>query len=260
MKGREYRRDGVPEYVVDGSSWPPKAVNGDDAWALFCASADGDLDQARRLIEGDPNLVHAQIWYAKPIDVAMREGHLEIMKLMLDADEQRWLFDHTREWCYRTTESELQRRGFEELVEYRNSWKTSLAPNYRPEFERLRELLKGDKATSWKEEELSNAKVLAAVDADRTLLQATGRRGLTLLHVAIEAQNLVIVTALLGKGSSARCENRSQLDSDGLRSGLSAGGNSTSTSPRRRANATGNDCSRADHRSSHPVGSRCVGH
>ena len=201
MKGREYRRDGVPEYVVDGSSWPPKAVNGDDAWALFCASADGDLDQARRLIEGDPNLVHAQIWYAKPIDVAMREGHLEIMKLMLDADEQRWLFDHTREWCYRTTESELQRRGFEELVEYRNSWKTSLAPNYRPEFERLRELLKGDKATSWKEEELSNAKVLAAVDADRTLLQATGRRGLTLLHVAIEAQNLVIVTALLERGA-----------------------------------------------------------
>ena len=67
MQGREHRRDGV-------------AVDGDDAWALFCASADGDLDKARRLVDGDPNLVHAQIWYAKPIDVAMREGHVEIVK------------------------------------------------------------------------------------------------------------------------------------------------------------------------------------
>ena len=201
MKGREYRRDGVPVYIVDGKGWPAKAIDGDDAWALFCASADGDLEKARRLIDGDHNLVHAQIWYAKPIDVAMREGHLEIMKLMLDADEQRWLFDHTWEWRYVTTENEMRRRGFDELVEYRKSWKASLAPNCRSEFDGLQELIKGDKATSWKEEEASRAKVLAAVDADRTLLQATNRRGLTLLHVALEAQNLVLVTALLERGA-----------------------------------------------------------
>ena len=187
MQGCEHRRDGV-------------AVDGDDAWALFCASADGALDTARRLIDIDPNLVHAQIWYAKPIDVAMREGHLEIMKVMLDADEQRWLFDHTRDWCYRTTENEMRRRGFEELVEYLKSWKTSLAPNYRPEFDALRELIRGGKAT-WSEEESANAKVLSAVDAHPSLLQATDRRGLTLLHVALEAQNLVLVTALLERGA-----------------------------------------------------------
>ena len=104
MQGREYRRDGV-------------TVNGDDAWELFCASADGDLDKARRLIDGDPNIVHAQIWYAKPIDVAMREGHLEIMKVMLDADEQRWFFDHTGDWRYITTVNEMRRRGFDDLTE-----------------------------------------------------------------------------------------------------------------------------------------------
>ena len=191
MRGREHRRDGV-------------VVNGDDAWALFCASADGDLDKARQLIDSDPNLVHAQIWYAKPIDVAMREGHLEIMKLMLDADQQRWLFDHTWEWCYVTTENEMRRRGFDELVEYRRSWKASLAPNYRQEFDSLRDLIKGDKATTWSAEESANARVLAAVDADPTLLRATDRRGLTLLHLALEAQNLVLVTALL--------ERRARLD------------------------------------------------
>ena len=197
MKGREYRRDGVPALIADGEDGPAKGVDGDDAWALFCASADGDLDNVRRLIDGDPNLVHAQIWYAKPIDVAMREGHLEIMKVMLDADERRWLFDHTWDWCYRTTDNEMRRRGFDELIEYRKSWKTSLVPNYRQEFDGLRDLIKGDKATSWKQEEASNAKVIAAVDADPTLLQATDRRGLTLLHVALEAQNLLLVTALL---------------------------------------------------------------
>ena len=84
MRGRGYRRDGVPEYVVDGDSWLAKAIDGDDAWALFCASADGDLDKARRLIDGDRSLVHAQIWYAKPIDVAMREGHFEMVKFFLE--------------------------------------------------------------------------------------------------------------------------------------------------------------------------------
>jgi len=187
MQGREHRRDGV-------------MVDGDDAWALFCASADGDLDKAQRLIDRDPDLVHAQIWYAKPIDVAMREGHLEIMKLMLDADKHRWLFDHTREWCYITPESEMRRRGFDEMVEYRKSWRASLAPNYRTEFDALRELIKGDKAT-WSEEESANTKVLAALDADPSLLQTTDKRGLTLLHLALDAKNLVLVIELLERGA-----------------------------------------------------------
>ncbi len=189
MQGRPYRRDGV---VVDG----------DDAWALFCASADGDLERARRLLDADPNLVHAQIWYAKPIDVAMREGHLEIMQLMLETDRQRWLFDHTREWCYRTTRNEMRRRGFGELVDSLDSWKDSLTPNFHTEFGRLRDLIRGDKATSWNAEEESNSNVLAAIDADATLLEATDRRGLTLLHVALEAQNLILVMALIERGIS----------------------------------------------------------
>ena len=193
MQGREFRRDGV-------------AVDGDDAWALFCASADGDLDRARRLIDGDPNLVHAQIWYAKPIDVAMREGHLEIMKVMLDADEQRWFFDHTWDWCYITTVHEMRRRGFEELVDHLQHWKAGLAPNYRPEFDALQELVQGAQATTWSEEESANAEVLAAVDADPNLLPTTNRRGLTLLHVALEAQNLVLVAALLERGAPLDAE------------------------------------------------------
>jgi len=187
MQGREHRRDGV-------------AVDGDDAWALFCASADGDLDKAKRLIDGDNDLVHAQIWYAKPIDVAMREGHIEIVKVMLDADQQRWLFDHTQDWCYRTTRNEMRRRGFDEIVEYLDNWKIRLAPNYRSEFDVLRELIKGDKST-WNEEESANTQLLAAVDADRSLLKVTDRRGLTLLHLALEAKNVVLVTALLDRGA-----------------------------------------------------------
>ncbi|MEM7385898.1 MAG: ankyrin repeat domain-containing protein [Verrucomicrobiota bacterium] len=201
MVGREYRRDGVPELVVDGDCWPEEAVNGDDAWALFCASADGDLDQVRRLIDGDPNLVHAQIWYAKPIDLAMREGHLEIMKVMLDVDKQRWFFDHTRDWCYRTTENEMQRRGFGELVEYLRSWKLRQAPNYRPEVDGFSECIRGVDSQSWKEVAMSNAKVIASVEADRALLRATDQRGLTVSHLALEAKNLVLLVALLERGA-----------------------------------------------------------
>ncbi len=76
MRGRKHRRECV-------------TVDGDDAWALFCAAADGDLARARELVEKDPALIHAQLTYTWPIDLALREGHLDIAKLFHAADRVR---------------------------------------------------------------------------------------------------------------------------------------------------------------------------
>jgi hypothetical protein len=60
-------------------------VNGYDAWSLFESCAKGDLAKAKALLAKDPRLVNAQYWYQFPIHMAVREGHAEIVELLLDS-------------------------------------------------------------------------------------------------------------------------------------------------------------------------------
>jgi ankyrin repeat protein len=60
------------------------AVDGRDAWALFCACAAGDLARVRDLLQRDPNLVNAQYWYQFPIHMAVREGHADVVQMLLE--------------------------------------------------------------------------------------------------------------------------------------------------------------------------------
>ena len=59
-------------------------VDGRDAWALFCASAAGDLARVRDLLNRDPNLVNVQYWYQFPMHMAVREGHADVVQLLLE--------------------------------------------------------------------------------------------------------------------------------------------------------------------------------
>lgn len=59
-------------------------LNGDDAWALFEASARGEVSRAKALLAKDRRLVNAQYWYQFPIHLALYAGHIEIVRLLLD--------------------------------------------------------------------------------------------------------------------------------------------------------------------------------
>jgi ankyrin repeat protein len=59
-------------------------LNGHDAWALFEACARGDTAKAKALLAKDRRLVNTQFWYQFPIHMAVRAGHAEIVKLLLD--------------------------------------------------------------------------------------------------------------------------------------------------------------------------------
>src|SRR5713101_7449973 len=59
-------------------------LNGYDAWALFEACALGDVPKVKSLLAKDPRLVNAQFWYQFPIHMAVRAGHADIVKLLLD--------------------------------------------------------------------------------------------------------------------------------------------------------------------------------
>ena len=62
-----------------------EAVDGHQAWALFCASGAGDLARVSALLDRDPRLVNAQYWYQFPIHMAVREGHAEVVQFLLQA-------------------------------------------------------------------------------------------------------------------------------------------------------------------------------
>jgi ankyrin repeat protein len=61
-----------------------ETVNGQDAWALFVASAVGDIAAAKALLAKDRRLVNAQYWYQFPIHRAVAGGRAAVVKLLLE--------------------------------------------------------------------------------------------------------------------------------------------------------------------------------
>ena len=52
---------------------------------LFDACEDGDLDQVKRILEADPDLLYATDYYfATPLHAAARTGHLPIVKYLTE--------------------------------------------------------------------------------------------------------------------------------------------------------------------------------
>jgi ankyrin repeat protein len=56
-----------------------------DAWAVITAAADGNATAMRRLLDRDPSFSRKGYFYTPPIHFAVREGHPEIVKMLLDA-------------------------------------------------------------------------------------------------------------------------------------------------------------------------------
>jgi hypothetical protein len=58
---------------------------GADIWATICAADAGDTITLKRLLDDDPSLSRAEYWYQHPLHYAARGGHLEAVRLLLDA-------------------------------------------------------------------------------------------------------------------------------------------------------------------------------
>lgn len=54
-------------------------------WDTFVASATGDTEALRTLIAANPRLSRAEYWYTSAMHFAVREGHVEAVRLLLDA-------------------------------------------------------------------------------------------------------------------------------------------------------------------------------
>jgi len=57
-----------------------------DVWATIASAAAGDGAALRRLIEHDRRLARCEYWYTPAIHFAVRGGHLEAVKVLLEGD------------------------------------------------------------------------------------------------------------------------------------------------------------------------------
>jgi ankyrin repeat protein len=54
-------------------------------WEVIAASARGEANTLRGLLQDNPQLSRAQYWYTQPMHFAVRDGHLEAVKMLLQA-------------------------------------------------------------------------------------------------------------------------------------------------------------------------------
>ena len=54
----------------------------DRTWEMIEAARAGDVPKMRALLQEHPGLYNAGYWYTQPLHFAVREGHLEAVKLL----------------------------------------------------------------------------------------------------------------------------------------------------------------------------------
>jgi uncharacterized protein len=62
----------------------PNDLKDDDVWAMLRASCDGDLGQVKSLASRRPGLIRCEYNYTPPIHFAVREGHTDLVRYLLE--------------------------------------------------------------------------------------------------------------------------------------------------------------------------------
>lgn len=114
-------------------------LNGNDAWALFKASAQADVSKAQALLAKDRRLANAQYWYRFPIHMAVFAGSAEMVELLLDhgADPGQSIYTYDSWDKLLRNAQERGHRRIEALLTQAMQTKF----NYSQDFDALREVI-----------------------------------------------------------------------------------------------------------------------
>ncbi|MBL8871315.1 MAG: ankyrin repeat domain-containing protein [Planctomycetaceae bacterium] len=121
-------------------------LDGDDAWALFDASAKGDVASVLSLLKKDRRLVNAQYWYQFPLHRAIEAGHVEVVRILLehgaDPGQSRYTYDSWHKLLLNA--QQLAHREIELLL--RSSMEQRF--HYHPDFECIKNAIISRDATA----------------------------------------------------------------------------------------------------------------
>lgn len=162
----------------------------EDAWDLFCAAAEGHLSTIRELIESKPDLMHHQIWYEFPIHFAVRAGHAEAVRLLLEAgtNPARSTFRYSSWQKLLPIAKQRGHTVVHELLVAEMKRRFHYDTNYKPLFSAI--------GVSSDIEE-----AFRVIDEQPQLIHAADEHGNRPLHWAVMSRRLPVIEKLLDAGA-----------------------------------------------------------
>jgi ankyrin repeat protein len=176
----------------------PADLKDDDVWEMLSASRAGDLDRVKALVSQRPELIRCEYNYTPPIHFAVREGHVSLVRYLLDSgvdlDYKTYSFGDSLVTMARDREhhevAELLLETLSRQFPVREGISALLEATRQGDITRLKA-------------ELAN---------DPSLARASNDTGETALHKAAEGGHLDAIMALLDAGADPDA-----VRSDGLR-------------------------------------------
>jgi ankyrin repeat protein len=161
---------------------------GQAIWETMCAADVGDTAALRHLLDKDPSLSRAEYWYQHPLHYAVRGGHLEAVRLLLDAGgDPEWnAYDGKLAAMARDRGHEAVAKLLDEACRKRGRVAPS-KENHPVHY-------------SAKRGEIEN--VRAYIAADPTLVNLGDKDGATPLHLAAACRRHDVITVLLDRGAN----------------------------------------------------------
>jgi len=175
-------RPGRPYTLPDGN-----VVTTDDVFGMFVAARAGDLKHIRLSIARAPGLALVEYNYTPPIHFAVREGHLAIVKLLIERGA---------DLAYRSYPFQDSLLTIAEDHEH-----ADVITLLRRQIEQRYKLATGIRVIIEAADAGDLDKVSAELQRDRSLAAAANDTGDTALHHAARRRNLAIVQALIDAGA-----------------------------------------------------------
>src|SRR5215470_65260 len=165
----------------------PSDLKDDDVWGMLSASAAGDLDRVKALVSRRPELVLCEYNYTPPIHFAVREGHLNVVRFLLDQGAEL----NYRTYAFQDTLVMMaQDREHHEIAKLLLDTLSRRFPVKEGIADFLDAAGRGDLA-----------QVRSELSRDAGLARASDDTGETALHRAAEGGHLDVMLALLEAGA-----------------------------------------------------------